>query len=73
MNTSISRRALLAAGAALTQAARGADAAPGRLKVAIFSKHLQFLAGEELAAAAAKIGFDGIDIDRKSTRLNSSH
>ncbi len=62
MDTSISRRALLAAGAVLGQSARGADAAPGRLKVAIFSKHLQFLAGGELAAAAAKIGFDGIDI-----------
>lgn len=33
-----------------------------KLKVAIFSKHLQFLAGEELAKAAADIGFDGIDI-----------
>ena len=32
------------------------------LKVAIFSKHLQFLQGAELAHAAAEIGFDGIDI-----------
>jgi sugar phosphate isomerase/epimerase len=32
------------------------------LKVAIFSKHLQFLDGAQLADAAAKIGFDGIDI-----------
>lgn len=36
--------------------------APPKLKVAIFSKHLQFLAGEELAKAAAAIGYDGIDI-----------
>jgi sugar phosphate isomerase/epimerase len=45
--------------------ARAADEKPAqhKLKVAIFSKHLQFLAaGEELAKAAADIGFDGIDI-----------
>ncbi len=34
----------------------------GSPKVAIFSKHLQFLEGAELADAAAAIGFDGIDI-----------
>jgi sugar phosphate isomerase/epimerase len=33
-----------------------------KLKVAIFSKHLHFLQGEELARAAKDIGFDGIDI-----------
>jgi sugar phosphate isomerase/epimerase len=32
------------------------------LKVVIFSKHLQFLQGGELAEAAATLGFDGIDI-----------
>jgi sugar phosphate isomerase/epimerase len=32
------------------------------LKVVIFSKHLQFVQGAELAAAAAALGFDGIDI-----------
>lgn len=32
------------------------------LKVAIFSKHLQFLQGAELAQAAADLGFDGIDL-----------
>ena len=37
-------------------------AAPGSLKVAIFSKHLQFLQGAELARAAAEMGFDGIDL-----------
>ncbi len=44
--------------------ARSANEKPGRLKlkVAIFSKPLQFLAGEELAKAAADIGFDGVDI-----------
>ena len=36
------------------------------LKVAIFSKHLQFLQGAELAHAAAEIGFDGIDITVRS-------
>lgn len=33
-----------------------------KLKVAIFSKHLQFVQGEELAGAAVEIGFDGIDL-----------
>ena len=37
-----------------------------RLKVAIFSKHLQFLQGVELARAAAEIGFDAIDITVRS-------
>lgn len=31
-------------------------------KVCIFSKHLQFLGGDELASTAAAIGFDGIDV-----------
>src|SRR5665213_3344652 len=59
-----SRRALLAgAGALLTGAgAVAAPAAPNKLKVTIFSKHLQFVKGEELAQTAADIGFDGIDI-----------
>jgi sugar phosphate isomerase/epimerase len=44
--------------------ARAADEKPAqpKSKVAIFSKHLQFLAGEELAKAVADIGFDGINI-----------
>ncbi len=42
-------------------------AVPARnLKVAIFSKHLQFLQGAELARAAAEMGFDGIDITVRS-------
>lgn len=32
------------------------------LKIAIFSKHLEFLQGDELAAGAKEIGFDGIDL-----------
>jgi sugar phosphate isomerase/epimerase len=60
-----SRRALLSSGAALCasrlQAAEEKPTA-GKLKVAIFSKHLQFLRGEALAAGAAEIGFDGIDL-----------
>jgi sugar phosphate isomerase/epimerase len=34
----------------------------GRMKVAIFSKHLLFLQGEKLAQAASEIGFDGVDL-----------
>ena len=50
---------LLAAGAAVA-AAKAANLQ--KLKVAVFSKHLQFLQGEELARATAEIGFDGIDL-----------
>ena len=59
MDSKMSRRALLAAGAALL--ARPAQAA-GKLKVCIFSKHLQFVQGEELVKTAAAMGFDGIDL-----------
>src|SRR5205807_1446591 len=59
MDSKMSRRALLAAGAALL--ARHAQAA-GKLKVCIFSKHLQFVKGEELVKTAAAMGFDGIDL-----------
>ncbi|MEO8370790.1 MAG: TIM barrel protein [Candidatus Solibacter sp.] len=58
-DSSISRRALLAGGALLLS--RPVMARP-KLKVAIFSKHLQFVEGEALAATAAGLGFDGIDI-----------
>lgn len=37
-------------------------AAPQKLKVAIFSKHLQYVQGEAVATAAADIGFDAVDI-----------
>ena len=33
-----------------------------RLKIHIFSKHLQFLNYEDMANAAAEMGFDGIDL-----------
>jgi sugar phosphate isomerase/epimerase len=61
------RKALLGTGAALAAGALQARAAEekksaGKLKVAIFSKHLQFLKGEALARGAAEIGFDGVDL-----------
>ena len=46
----------------LAGAAENARAAAGKLKVCIFSKHLQFVQGEALVRTAADIGFDGIDI-----------
>jgi sugar phosphate isomerase/epimerase len=50
---------MLAAGAVvLVPVAR----ATAKLKVAVFSKHLEFVRDEELAKAAAGIGFDGVDI-----------
>lgn len=55
----ISRRAILAGGALLLSRPASAK---GKLKVSIFSKHLQFVQGEELAKAAAAIGFDGVDL-----------
>ena len=54
------KRSLVAgAGAAL-----GLSAAPppAPLAVSIFSKHLQFLGYREMAEAAAKVGFDGVDL-----------
>lgn len=59
MTSSLSRRAVLAGTAALL--AVPAKSA-GKLKVAIFSKHLQYLQGEALAKGAAEIGFDAVDI-----------
>jgi len=59
---SVSRRALIAGGAALCASAAEDKPAAGKLKVAIFSKHLQFLKGDALSTAAAEIGFDGIDL-----------
>jgi sugar phosphate isomerase/epimerase len=61
----VSRRTLLAASAALIAGrALGAEEkrSASKLKIAIFSKHLRFLEGEELAKGAAEIGFDGIDL-----------
>ncbi|MBS1853783.1 MAG: sugar phosphate isomerase/epimerase [Acidobacteria bacterium] len=56
----VSRRALLAGGAAFLIPSYAA--ARTKLKVAIFSKHLQFLQGEDLAKGAVEIGFDAIDL-----------
>lgn len=56
----LSRRMLLAGGAALLARPRAQAAA--KLKVAVFSKHLQFLEGEGLAKAATDMGFDGLDL-----------
>lgn len=60
MTIELTRRAALVTGMALLRL----SAAPSRrnLKIAIFSKHLQFLEGAELARAAAEIGFDGVDL-----------
>ena len=55
----LSRRSLLA-GASLLFA--GPVSARQKLKVAIFSKHLQFLQGEDLAAAVSDLGFDAVDL-----------
>jgi sugar phosphate isomerase/epimerase len=54
-----SRRALLSTGVALCASGMSS---PAKLKVAIFSKHLQFLQGDALALGAAEMGFDGIDL-----------
>src|SRR3954452_15079718 len=54
---------LLAAGAAVASA-KASNLQ--KLKIAVFSKHLQFLQGEELAKAVAQIGFDGIDLSVRS-------
>src|SRR5437764_9860596 len=60
MTNGLTRRAALLSGVAFV----GLAAAAGKrnLKVAIFSKHLQFLGRAELARAAAEIGFNGIDL-----------
>lgn len=64
MAQDISRRTLLGAAAGLLAASpsRAANTQTGGLKVAIFSKHLLFVQGDDLAKAAANIGFDGIDL-----------
>jgi sugar phosphate isomerase/epimerase len=65
MQRPLSRRIMLGTGAAFMSAARAGAAnetAKRPLKVAIFSKHLLFLKGEQLAQGAAEIGFDGVDL-----------
>ncbi len=58
----LSRRAILAGAGLLLGSSLPARAVTGKLKVAIFSKHLQFLQGDEMARTAAEIGFDAVDI-----------
>src|SRR3954469_20016843 len=58
----LSRRTILAGAGLLLGSSLPVSAATGKLKVAIFSKHLQFVQGEELPRTAAEIGFDAIDI-----------
>lgn len=76
MESGMSRRSLLLAAAmtgalqafgpefALGEAplASGEASPAGKLKVSIFSKHLQWLSVPEAAAAAKEIGFDAIDL-----------
>lgn len=64
MEFAMTRRAALAAG--LTGVGLTAASAKRNLKVAVFSKHLQFLSGPDLAREASEIGFDGIDITVRS-------
>jgi sugar phosphate isomerase/epimerase len=59
---SLTRRSILAGMAALPALAADEKSGPARLKVAIFSKHLQFVQGDALAQAAADCGFDAVDI-----------
>src|SRR3954454_23427591 len=59
MKNEISRRSALCA---LAMAPAACSSGSEKLKVAIFSKHLLLLHGAELPEAAAKIGFDGIDL-----------
>ena len=60
MSGRITRRAALLTSLPVFSVA-AAPVKPNR-QIAIFSKHLQFLRGAELARAAAEIGFNGIDL-----------
>lgn len=60
MTNGLTRRAALITGLAALRLAAGA--AGRNLKIAIFSKHLQFLEGAELARGVAEMGFDGVDL-----------
>lgn len=60
MKLAITRRTALTAG--LAGAGFAAVPAKRNLKIAVFSKHLQFLNGPDLARAVSEMGFDGIDI-----------
>jgi sugar phosphate isomerase/epimerase len=59
----MTRRSLLKSATAMAAvSAAGAESPDNKLKIAIFSKHLEFLEGEELAKGAAELGVDGIDL-----------
>jgi len=69
--TKMSRRSLLLAAAMSSAfqslAISSADAepmatAPGKLKICVFSKHLQWANVKEAAAVAKEIGYDGVDL-----------
>lgn len=64
----VSRRDVIATGVALLSGAAAntrlsaADSSDRKLKVSVFSKHLQFLTRDQLPAAVAEMGFDAIDL-----------
>ncbi len=59
----MTRRTLLQSAAALAAGSTlSAQPAAPKLKIAIFSKHLEFLEGEALAKGCKEIGFDGVDL-----------
>lgn len=62
MEPTLSRRIVLAAGGALLAQGLRADEPKTKLKIAVFSKHLPFLQGDELAAKVAEVGYDGLDL-----------
>lgn len=59
----LTRRTLLQSAASLAMGVTAAAQTPSaKLKISIFSKHLEFLQGEELAKGAAETGCDGLDL-----------
>jgi sugar phosphate isomerase/epimerase len=60
MTNEVTRRAALLTSVAFVRVA--AQPATRNLKIAIFSKHLQFIEGVELARCVAELGFNGIDL-----------
>jgi sugar phosphate isomerase/epimerase len=62
MTNEVTRRAAVAFGLGSLAFLPLSGADKRNLKVAIFSKHLQFIPSAELANTAAELGFDGIDI-----------
>lgn len=58
----MNRRNFVKMGAAAMAARKPEASAAQGLKVSIFSKHLQFLEGREMARAARDLGFDAVDL-----------